>query len=83
MKVVHKHKIDRMLMHLKVICAKVIDFGVDPKGNLCVWTEQGNNESVYLLQVICTGQEIMPEYDHVASNRDGDFIWHLYARKVP
>lgn len=82
MRVVHKHRIDRMHMHATAICVKPVDFGVDPKGDLCVWTEQGRDEKVWSLVVYGTGHEILPDYEHIASNRDGDFIWHLYGRQV-
>ena len=55
-------------------------------GQAMVWTEtyaSGDGDS-YIVVLICTGEEVPEGYEHFSSavRGDGDYVLHLYVRKV-
>lgn len=70
------------------IGSKILSAGLDPKGDLCIWVEVDPDEkekSGCAIFIQGTGN---PMHDDLESGkgqfidtvREGDFMWHIYAR---
>jgi hypothetical protein len=82
MKTVHKFEVESMGQRFPA--GKVVLFGPDAAGYVCVWIERDTeSEGAQLLQVFGTGHEVPEGNLHLASCKEGSMIWHLYEVGAP
>lgn len=62
-----------------MVSGRVIHAGLDPNNMPCVWFENDESgDTLSRVHVAGTGHDV-PSGEHVASFREGPFIWHVYA----
>lgn len=62
----------------------IVKVGIQSPGYIALWYEHSNPDRLQsrFFEVFGTGQNIQEDRHHVGTVMDGDYVWHIYERRV-